>query len=193
MMKNKAKSTDSVAGLVVKKKGFSDGARGGGTFHFQCLDKDGNLKWEDAAKNLVVNVGLQDMNAKYFTGAAYTADWYIGLINGPNSGNTYAAADTLASHAGWTENTDYSGTDRIGATFGTATTADPSVINNSGSVAVFLITGTATIAGAFLTVTEDRATTTGLLFSESAFTGGDRAVINGDTLNVTYEFSLADA
>jgi len=31
------------------------------------------------------------------------------------------------------------------------------------------------------------------LFSVSNFTGGDRAVINGDTLNVTYEFSLADA
>lgn len=192
-MQHKAKSTDNVASSVAQFKEFNENARGGGTFHFQCFDKDGNLKWEDAAKNLVVNVGLQDMNATYFTGAAYTAAWYIGLINGPNSGNTYAAGDTLASHAGWTENTNYSGTDRISAVFGTATTADPSVINNSNSVAVFSITGTATIAGAFLTVTEDRATNTGLLFSESAFTGGDRAVINGDTLNVTYEFSLADA
>lgn len=192
-MQHKAKSTDNVASSVAQFKEFNESAKGGGTFHFQCFDKDGNLKWEDAAKNLVVNVGLQDMNEKYFKGAAYTAAWYIGLINGPNAGNTYAAGDVLSSHAGWTENTDYSGTDRIGAVFGTATTADPSVINNTGSVAVFSITGTATIAGAFLTVTEDRATNTGLLFSESAFTGGDRAVINGDTLNVTYEFSLADA
>ena len=58
---------------------------------------------------------------------------------------------------------------------------------------MFSITGTATIAGAFLTVTQSNASTSGLLFSVSAFTGGDRAVINGDTLNVTYEFSLADA
>lgn len=192
-MQHKAKSTDSVAGSVAQFKDFHEGARGGGTFHFKCFDKDGNLKWEDAAKNIVVNVGLQDMNEQYFKGSGYTANWYIGLVNGPNSGNTYAAADTLASHAGWTENTDYSGGNRITAVFGTATTADPSVIDNSGSVAVFSITGTATIAGAFLTVTQDRSSTSGLLFSVSAFTGGDRAVISGDTLNVTYEFSLADA
>jgi hypothetical protein len=192
-MQHKAKSTDSVAGSVSQFKGFHEGARGGGTFHFQCFDKDGNLKWEDSAKNIVVNTGLQDMNTKYFKGSSYTAAWYIGLVDGPNSGNTYAAGDTLASHAGWTENTDYSGSDRITATFGTATTADPSVIDNSGSVAVFAITGTATIAGAFLTDVQSNASTSGLLFSVSAFTGGDRAVISGDTLNVTYEFSLADA
>jgi hypothetical protein len=192
-MQHKAKSTDSVAGSVSQFKGFNEGARGGGTFHFQCFDKDGNLKWEDSAKNIVVNVGLQDMNTKYFTGSTYTAAWYIGLVDGPNSGNTYAAGDTLASHSGWTENTDYSGSDRITATFGTATTADPSVIDNSGAVAVFAITGTATIAGAFLTDVQSNASTSGLLFSVSAFTGGDRAVISGDTLNVTYEFSLADA
>lgn len=189
-MDNKAKSTDTVVGSVGKFKGFGEGAKGGGVFHFQCFDKDGNLKWQDAAKNLVVNVGLQDMNEKYFKGSSYTAAWYIGLVEGPNSGNTYAAADTLASHAGWTENEDYSGGNRATATFGTATTADPSVIDNSGSVAVFNITGTATIAGAFLTDTQDNTDDTGLLFSVSAFTGGDRSVISGDTLNVTYEFSL---
>lgn len=192
-MKNKAKSTDSVAGLVIQNNGFDDGARGGGVFQFTCFDKDGNLKWEDSAKNIVVNTGLQDMNAKYFSGSAYTAAWYIGLVTGPGAGNTYAAADTLASHAGWTEDTGYSGGDRATATFGTATTADPSVINNSGSVGVFSINATTTIAGAFLTNIEDNTDSVGLLFSVSSFTGGDRAVVSGDTLNVTYEFSLADA
>ena len=192
-MENKAKSTDSVASSVTQLKGFNESARGGGTFHFQCFDKDGNLKWEDSAKNLVVNTGLQDMNTKYFKGVTYSAAWYIGLVTGPASGNTYAAADTLASHSGWTEDTNYSGGNRATATFGTATTADPSVIDNSGSVAVFSITGTTTIAGAFLTDVQSNSSTSGLLFSVSNFTGGDRAVISGDTLNVTYEFSLADA
>jgi len=67
------------------------------------------------------------------------------------------------------------------------------VIDNSGSVAVFSITGTTTVAGAFLTNIQDNTDNVGLLFSVSNFTGGDRAVISGDTLNVTYEFSLADA
>jgi len=192
-MKTKAKSTDSVSSSVAAFKDFNEGARGGGTFHFQCFDKDGNLKWEDSAKNLVVNTGLQDMNTKYFKGVTYSAAWYIGLVQGPASGNTYAAADTLASHSGWTEDTDYSGGNRATATFGTATTADPSVIDNTGAVAVLSITGTTTIAGAFLTNIQDNTNNTGLLFSVSNFTSGDRAVISGDTLNVTYEFSLADA
>jgi len=192
-MENKAKSTDSVVSSVTQFKGFEEGARGGGTFYFKCFDKDGNLKWEDSAKNLVVNTGLQDMNNQYFKGSAYTATWYIGLVTGPGSGNTYAAADTLASHAGWAENTNYSGGNRITATFGTPTTADPSVVDNSASVAVFSITSTTTIAGGFLTKIQANNNNSGLLFSVSNFTGGDRAVINGDTLNVTYEFSLADA
>ena len=188
-MQVKAKSTDLVNGTVETHKGFGEGAAGGGVFHFKCYDKDGNLKWEDSAKNLVVNTGLQDMNTKYFKGVTYTAAWYIGLVN--NSGfSAYAAGDTLASHAGWTESTDYSGGNRGTATFGTATTADPSVINNVASPAAFSITGTVTIRGAFLCNVQSNSSTSGLLFSVSDFTGGNRSVVNGDTLNVTYEFSL---
>lgn len=189
----KAKSTDRTSGLVVKATGSSDRAVGGGVFYFKCHDKDGNLKWADTAKNLVTNQGLQDMNTEYFKGAAYTAAWFLGLINASPT-PSYAAGDTMASHAGWIETTAYSGTNRATATFGTATTADPSVINNSGSQASFAITGTVTVAGAFLTTTQDNSTNTGVLFSEASFEApGDRSVVNGDTLLVTYEFSLADA
>ena len=188
MINNKAKSTETVKVGVGKEIGFSESAKGGGVFTVTCYDKDGNLKWEESNHNLVVNVGLADMNGKYFSGSTYTAAWYIGLVTGPGAGNTYAAADTLASHAGWTENTDYSG-NRKAATFGSATVADPSVINNSASVAQFSMTGTATIAGAFLASVDTGSS--GILFSVSNFQSpGDRAVVNGDTLNVTYEFSL---
>jgi hypothetical protein len=61
--------------------------------HFQCFDKDGNLKWEDSAHNLVVNVGLQDMNDKYFSGSTYTAAWFLALVNDSPS-PSYAAGDT---------------------------------------------------------------------------------------------------
>lgn len=188
MIDNKAKSVDLVGASVQKNQDAFEGAKGGGVFTVTCFDKDGNLKWEEKAHNLVVNEGLQNMNDEYFTGSGYTAAWYIGLVTGPGAGNTYAAGDTLASHIGWTENTDYSG-NRKAATFGTPTTADPSVIDNSGSVAVFAITGTATIAGAFLASVNTG--TSGILFSVSNFQSpGDRAVTSGDTLNVTYEFSL---
>ena len=67
MLNNQAKSTDKIGASVISG-GVVDGkAKGGGVFHFQCFDKDGNLKWEDKACNLVVNQGLKDMNDKYFS------------------------------------------------------------------------------------------------------------------------------
>jgi hypothetical protein len=192
-MFSKAKSTDRTSGQVEKNIGIGDGAAGGGVFTVTCYDKDGNLKWETKAKNLVTNQGLQDMNTKYFTGSTYTAAWYIGLVD--NAGFTaYSANDTMASHTGWSESTAYSGGNRGSATFGTATTASPSVIDNNASQAQFSITGTATIRGAFLTATQGNTTNTGVLFSVADFEApGSRSVVSGDTLNVKYQFSLADA
>ena len=191
MIKNKAKSTDKISAQVATGGGNQEGARGGGVFLVECYDKEGNLKWKEESKNLVVNVGLKDMNDKYFSGSGYTATWYLGLITGPGAGTTIDPGDTMATHAGWTEDTAYSQSTRPACSFGAATTADPSVISNSSSVAVFSINGTTTIAGAFLTSNNTKGGTTGILFSASDFQSpGDRAVVNGDTLNVTYTFSL---
>ena len=185
----KAKLVDQVSAGLIARQGSDERIKAGGVFHFQCFDKDGNLKWEESTNNLVVNTGLQDMNAKYFAGSSYTAAWYLGLITGPGSSTSYSASDTLASHAGWTEYSDYSGA-RKALTFGTATTADPSVIDNSASVAQFTISGAGgTVAGAFLATVSSG--TSGTLFSEADFQSpGDRVVVAGDTLNVTYTFSL---
>lgn len=162
---------------------------GGGVFNVQCFDKDGNLKWEVAQPNLVVNEGLQDMNDKYFSASGYTAAWYLGLISG--SSPSIAATDTLASHGGWTEvpvTSGYSG-NRKALTFGASTEADPAVITNP-SAAQFAMLGTYVVSGAFLCTVASG--TSGILFSASTFEApGDRSVVSGDTLNVTYTFELA--
>jgi hypothetical protein len=187
----KASGTDVVASQV-QAGGLVDNRVGaGGVYTVECRDAQGNLKWSEEMHNLVVNVGLKDMNDKYFTGSGYTAAWFLGLVTGPGAGNTYAAGDTMASHSGWTEDVGYSQTTRPACSFGAATTADPSVISNSASVAVFSINATTTIAGAFLTSNNTKGGTTGVLFSVANFQSpGDRAVVSGDTLNVTYTFSL---
>jgi hypothetical protein len=162
----------------------------GGVFTVKCVDQDGNVKWTAEKHNLVVNVGLKDMNDKYFTGSSYTAAWYIGLY-GSASTNNPAAGDTMSSHAGWTEVTDYSQSNRPTATFAAATTADPSVITNSASPATFSMNATTTVGGAFLTSNNTKGGTTGILFSASDFQApGDRSVVSGDTILVTYTFSL---
>lgn len=182
-----SKAQDVVVASSIMRPSGADSASAGGVYSIACHDADGNLKWTDTFHNLVVNQGLQDMNSKYFSGVGYTAAWFLGLVTGPGSGTTYAAADTLASKA-WTENANYVGT-RKPVTFGAATLADPSVISNSAAPSVFTMNANAqTIAGAFLcSVTSGTA---GILFSAGDFTGGDKLVDSGDTLSVTYTFSL---
>jgi hypothetical protein len=65
------------------------------------------------------------------------------------------------------------------------------VISNSASVAVFSINGTTTVGGAFLTTDNTKGGTSGTLFSASDFQSpGDRSVVSGDVINLTYQFSL---
>jgi hypothetical protein len=159
-----------------------------GQFHVLCYDKDGNLKWEENNHNLVVNVGIQYMAGVALTSTTQITTWYIGLW-GAGASNAPAAGDTMSSHAGWTEFTGYSGSSRISPTFTAATNANPSVVTNA-TAAAFSINASGTVGGAFLTSGSLKSGTTGTLFSGSDFTGGDRAVVSGDTLNVTYTFRL---
>jgi len=178
---------DVVSAGLVTHRAATEQVGAGGVYTVECVAPDGTVKWTDTFLNLVMNEGVQYMNTQTFKGAAYTADWYLGLVTGPGSGTTFAAGDTLVTHAGWTENTAYAGS-RKAVTFGTATTANPSVISNSASPASFVMNATATIAGAFLANVSSG--TSGVLFSAGDFTGGDKFVDSGDTLNVTYTFSL---
>jgi len=187
----KTKATDVVSsGLTCNTKSGED-AKATGVFEIKCHDKDGNLKWEAQSKNLVVNVGLAYMAGTALTSTAQITTWYLGLY-GAGSSNTPAAADTMSSHAGWTEVVAYSNATRVSVTFVAATTANPSVVTNSASPAVFNINGTTTVGGAFLTSGSAKSGTTGTLFSAADFgSPGDRSVVSSDTLSVTYTFSLA--
>jgi hypothetical protein len=130
------------------------------------------------------------MNTKYFKGSGYTAAWYIGLY-GAAASNNPTANDTAATHPGFTEITPYSNATRPACTFGTATTADPSVIDNTASTASFSINSSATVGGAFLISDDTKGGTAGVLFSAADFAApGDRSVVSGDTLLVSYTFSL---
>jgi len=188
---DKAKSTDNVSAGLVAGTRSTETALALGQFNFECIGADGKVKWTGAVPNLVVNVGLAYMAGTALTSVAQVTSWFIGLY-GAGASNTPAAADTMSSHAGWTENVGYSNATRVACTFVTATTANPSVATNTASPASFSINATSTVGGAFLTSGSAKSGTAGTLFSASDFTSpGDRAVTSGDTLNVTYTMSLA--
>jgi hypothetical protein len=137
-------------------------------------------KWTDEVQNLVVTQGKNDLLDKYLSGSAYTATWFLGLVD--NAGfSAYAAGDTAASHAGWVESTAYSNANRPTPSFGAAASS-----SKASTATAFNINATATINGCFLISNNTKGGTTGILYSAGAFTGGNRSVTNGDTLNVTY-------
>lgn len=187
----KAKSTDTVSSGLVCGTKAGENALALGQFNFECIGADGKVKWTDSVPNLVVNVGLAYMAGSSLTSVTAITAWFIGLY-GAGASNTPAAADTMSSHSGWTENVGYSNATRVACTFVTATTANPSVATNSASPSSFTINATSTVGGAFLTSGSAKSGTAGTLFSASDFTSpGDRAVVSGDTLNVSYSMSLA--
>ena len=95
----------------------------------------------------------------------------------------------MASHGGWTENQTYSQGTRP-AWSGVAGAAGAAT--NSASPSVFSANGGSTAGGVFLTSNSTKGGTTGTLYSAVVFTGGDRTLLSGDTLNVTYNHSVID-
>jgi hypothetical protein len=187
----RAKTSDLIGGGLVANSMPSDSAKATGKYIVECFDKDGNPKWTAETPNLVVNVGLQYMAGSALVATTQITSWYVGLY-GAGASNTPAASDTASSHIGWTENTNYSESTRPLANFAAATAANPSVVTNTSNKAVFTMNATTTIGGAFLISNNTKGGTTGTLFSAADFQSpGDRAVVNGDILNVTYQFSLS--
>lgn len=154
-------------------------------YEVECFDKDGNLKWVDSFTNLVVTEGLNDNLDKHFKGSAYTASFFVGLTG---TTPTPAAGDNLTTHAGWTEVTAYTEGVRQTLVLGTVSAGS---VDNSANKAAFSINATATVGGAFVCTVNTG--TAGILYGIGAFSGGDKAVSNGDTLNVTITLTAAAA
>ncbi|MEW6314624.1 MAG: hypothetical protein AB1513_11395 [Pseudomonadota bacterium] len=137
---------------------------------------------EDSIINLVTTAGKNDALDKYLAGSAYTAAFYMGLVDGATA-PTYAAADTMSSHAGWTENQNYTQTTRQAPSWSAASGAAKST---STPVSFSINTNGQTLAGAFITTSNTKGGTTGTLYSCGNFTGGNKTAGNGDTIQVSY-------
>lgn len=166
-----------------------------GHYHVECRDADGNLKWAEEFPNLVNAVGKELMLDTLLSGSSYTTVGpYLGLISG--SSPTFLAGDTMASHSGWTEFTNYTvgGSPVRGtASFSAATSTGSSPTNvttKTASAITYTITGGGgTVGGCFLVTgsgaSSTQGNTSGTLYSAGAFATA-KITTAGDTVSVTY-------
>jgi hypothetical protein len=166
-----------------------------GYYHVECRDKDGNFKWEESFPNLVNAIGKELLlDTLLRTSGTYTTVGpFLGLIN---SSPTFLAADTMTSHAGWTEFIAYTvggSAVRGTAVFGVSSSSGLSPVNITTSLATaitYTITGAGgTVAGCFLVTgsgaSSTQSNTSGTLYSAGAFATAKVTTV-GDTVSVTY-------
>jgi hypothetical protein len=179
---------------VIRGSGIGEQAAAHGRYEIECRGPDGKLKWRETIDNVVQAVGKDLALDTFLAGSAYTVTGpYMGLISS-TSYSAVSAADTMASHAGWLEAgganaPTYTG-NRKTAVWSAATAGGKAL----SAALSYAITSTGTVKGAFLvfgsgaSATKDN--TSGTLWSAGTFTTGDKAVVNGDTLNCNYSSSL---
>ena len=166
-----------------------------GFYKVTCHDKDGNLKWEESFPNLVNAIGKELMLDTLLKGSSYSVVGpYLGLISGASP--TFAASDTMTSHAGWTEFTNYTvggSAVRGTAVFASATSTGSTPTNvttSTASAITYTITGAGgTVGGCFLVTgsgaSSTQSNTGGTLYSAGAFATAKITTV-GDTVAVTY-------
>ena len=193
---------DSSVASVTRANDGSESMGIQGHYYVKCYDKDGNLKWEDIAPNLVNAVGKQALFDYYFgatgTGGGTAAGAnYLGLVGSASATANYVASDTISSHTGWIEvggsnAPAYTGT-RQSPSWSAASsggTTPTNVTTKTASALTFSMTSGGTVFGCFInsgaSASATKDTTTGILYSAGNFTGGSKIVANGDSLAVTY-------
>ena len=158
-----------------------------GTYHVDCHDSLGTLKWSEDINNLVTTVGKNLTMDTVLGNSAAGA-----IVMGLKGTGTALVSDTQASHTwlevGLANAPTYSGTRKTPA-FSAAVAGAKTV----SSAVVFSMTGAGTVAGCFINIGGSATidNTTGVLFSAGDFTAGSKTVTSGDTLSITYTATSA--
>lgn len=199
MKREPCKASERLYASVLRGSGHLEQCEAKGIFTARCFDRNGRIKWQDAFPNVVTTEGKNLALDTYLAGAAYTVTGpFMGLISSVGFA-AVAATDTAAQingTNGWKEagsgvNFPLYTAPRKTAVWAAAAAGAKAlsaalnfaIITTGGTVkGCFLIYG----AGALSTI----ADTNGVLYSAGLFTGGDKIVAVGDTLQVSYSTSL---
>lgn len=167
-------------------------------------------KWTDDIHNVVTTEGKNANLTHFFSGSAYTATAFMGLIESTGygfagaTGSGVAATNTAANITavagaspanGWNEATTAQCAARGTPSFAAASAGSRAL---SSALAFSILANATTIKGCFMmarsvagvAAVATTGSTAGMIYSAGLFTGGDKVLANGDTLSVSYTASL---
>jgi hypothetical protein len=177
------------------QKGSTMGLKFKNTYTITCRRsaEDPTILWRETVENLTTNEGCNNALQNQFKASAYTAAWYVGLIN--NASFT-ALADTDSSAQingsnGWVEDTAYSGSVRQTLTLGSVSSGS---VSNTASPASFTMNATGTLNGAFVASTATQGAGAGgtILYGEASF-GSTQPYVSGNVITVTITLTAVTA
>lgn len=178
--------SDRFGASAAARRGFGENFLPRFHFALECFCPDGSLVWRRATPNVVTIVGRNDILDLYFDdgtpAGSPSSNWYIGLID---NGGSVSENDTMSSHAGWSEFTNYDEATRPAIAFSAASAGNKS----TSAASSFTINATGEVDGAFIVNQNTKSGTTGIVFSAGTFTGAP--VASGYTLNVTGQYTTS--
>lgn len=141
-------------------------SKAGVQYWTEIVDPDGNVVERFAAPtlNLVPTEGLNHMLGVVLKGAAQVPTWYIGLFEGEYTPSALITAATLPALAD--ECTDYASPTRVEFVEGSVAAGS---VDNATALAEFVFTADVTVRGAFITSSDVKGSTSGVLLSIARF------------------------
>lgn len=194
MQKEKAEANAVCDASVTRGAAMLEASHAEGRYHVECVGPDGKVKWVEEFDNLVTTEGGNALLDTGLRAQTQLTAWFVGLIS--STSYTAVAIGDVAAQIngtnGWKEaaaanDPHYSQATRPALTVGNAAAAKTLT---ASAASAFSITSAGTVKGCFLISNSTKDGTTGKLYSAGLFTGGDKVVGIGDTLNVTYAASV---
>lgn len=194
---------DKLVAVVLRDTKVSEAVKASGVYHVRCFNKNGDFLWEDTVDNVVTDVGANQLLDSAF-GSGPVAGPYLGLISSVGYTGIPVVGDTMSSHSStnhvWVEagnGSNYpnwstpASNARASAAFASASGRAKSL---SSAVSFVIATNGGTVKGCFLVfgtgAVATNNSTAGVLYSAGVFSGGDKVLGIGDTLNVSYGTSI---
>lgn len=171
-----------VSAKVIRNRGLGNLFKPTGHFNIEIW-RDGKLKSTHKLKNGVTDFGIDSaLDILFRDAVSKITGWDIGLIDAAGF-SAVAAGDTSASHAGWTEFTDYSQANRV--PWVTVAASGKAIANTAPATFDITAAGAEDLKGVFINDNNTKGGSTGTLWATALF-AGDIPVTNGDQVKITY-------